>query len=666
MTKANCDVIEVFDEGAQESQNTVKTIPQFLNDEQKAQARENIEAAKQSDLDSEKTARIEGDAQLSRRIEAIAGVGGYLPAYDFGTPTPTQEQLTEYAISQIPNVTDPSEIFNGTRIKNLNNGHTWILTNTPNTTPPVFDWADNGFDEISVATNTELGVVKGSEGLYKGSINAEGEIDINGLPEKLSEIDTKANNDLANTDFITDCVLSAVNGIHEYVSGKSLTIKSGIDILFSQGRKAPRVFNNSRYQKQQDSTIIISGNAGDKVSVFINKADGSVFQTPTSKVYKGTKAPDDYTYFKNLNTNLWQKKGAATIPWTSGFGFSWNLYTGYCFSKAMFNGVLYLVIAGRYQSSFPYRTLATTDGKTATVLNNENWGELVVANGLLYSSTKGVTSDLVSFRAVTLPSTSPSIYGRGNWFYLFSSTDKKFHKTQDFIDYIELTYPTVNNYYPLDFDVDDDGNMIVALGYTQGYTKYVSNSQMSKNGGQSWADLGITGTAVKAANGIWTIGTNTGLLRISSNKGDSWVSKQIAASRVYSIEFGGGEWQAAITTALIITSNDNFTIFSEKNTGFAVGGSPSLTFGNGLFFMTDFSSNLVTGSWTSNSYIAYAQPASPDEIVIVTDILTCEVDSSGSNLINIQPKYPVDLLNMIDLSQIWDRLNKLETAIAQL
>lgn len=104
---------------------------------------------------------------LTLRVDALEGVGGNLNAYDFGTGTPTQEQLTVYAIGQIwPGYTDLSynadnpaqssfkdadgnphtaaEIFNATRVKNLFDNSIFMLTNTQDTEPKVFDWANTG------------------------------------------------------------------------------------------------------------------------------------------------------------------------------------------------------------------------------------------------------------------------------------------------------------------------------------------------------------------------------------------------------------------------------------------------------------------------------------------------------------------------------------------
>jgi hypothetical protein len=115
---------------------------------------------------------------------AAFGRGGPLNAADFGTATPTQEELTKYACEDVFGAggvfewddEDPAkssytiggeahtvgEIFNRTSVRNtfemLN--HRWELVNTPDTDPPCFSWSNTGVDLINIATFTQPGVVK--------------------------------------------------------------------------------------------------------------------------------------------------------------------------------------------------------------------------------------------------------------------------------------------------------------------------------------------------------------------------------------------------------------------------------------------------------------------------------------------------------------------------
>lgn len=139
--------------------------------------------------------------QINDLLTRTEGMGGYLNAYDFETSTPTQEELTQYAIQDIGNISDKSEIYNGTKVKNLFNNDIWVLTNTPasSSSPAVFSWSNQGADAIIADANDYglHGLVTGSYEYLEGSIDVEGHITIRGLKEKLNSIDS-VNNDLQN------------------------------------------------------------------------------------------------------------------------------------------------------------------------------------------------------------------------------------------------------------------------------------------------------------------------------------------------------------------------------------------------------------------------------------------------------------------------------------
>ena len=124
------------------------------------------------------------------------GMGGYLNAYNFGDLSKLieeerQNKLTEYALQQI-GVTERDRIFNGTKIINDFDKHLWILTNTPDSTPAVFEWEDLGVEQkTSIATDSLLGLIKGSTSDLKGRVDVNGEISINGLQEKLDGAENK-------------------------------------------------------------------------------------------------------------------------------------------------------------------------------------------------------------------------------------------------------------------------------------------------------------------------------------------------------------------------------------------------------------------------------------------------------------------------------------------
>ena len=158
-------------------------------------------------LDNDLQAQItSNDADILKNtqdITALKGAGGALNASNFNTATPTQETLTKYAVDQIwPgntnwawNAANPAastftdangvartaaEIFNSTWVNNTYDDHRWQLTNTQNTTPKVFEWADVGRDIVSVATATTAGIVRVGSGSQMVVNPATGDISLDG------------------------------------------------------------------------------------------------------------------------------------------------------------------------------------------------------------------------------------------------------------------------------------------------------------------------------------------------------------------------------------------------------------------------------------------------------------------------------------------------------
>jgi len=121
---------------------------------------------------------------LEDRVHSLEGRGGALQHFDFGTATPTQQALTQYACLHIWGtgtlswtatgtyygnstytqtdgvVRTVTSIFNATWVKNDFDGVEWQLVNTPDTTPKIFEWIDVGQPFISDATTGLAGVVQ--------------------------------------------------------------------------------------------------------------------------------------------------------------------------------------------------------------------------------------------------------------------------------------------------------------------------------------------------------------------------------------------------------------------------------------------------------------------------------------------------------------------------
>jgi hypothetical protein len=64
-------------------------------------------------------------------------------------------------MTQIAGITDPSQIWNGTKVVNEFDHHLWILTNTQDTNPVIFEWTDQGITDIDKFSNGGGGYIIG-------------------------------------------------------------------------------------------------------------------------------------------------------------------------------------------------------------------------------------------------------------------------------------------------------------------------------------------------------------------------------------------------------------------------------------------------------------------------------------------------------------------------
>ena len=178
-----------------------KITPQYIRESNESydnQIKEINNYLDQHDQDIERIDNVNEiqQDQIDDLLTRTQGMGGYLNAYDFETPTPTQEELTQYAIQDIGDISDKSEIYNGTKVKNLYDNHIWVFNDDPELQNP---WSDQGTDAIIADANNDglHGLVTGSYEDLEGFIDIKGHITINGLEDKLNSIDS-TNEDLQN------------------------------------------------------------------------------------------------------------------------------------------------------------------------------------------------------------------------------------------------------------------------------------------------------------------------------------------------------------------------------------------------------------------------------------------------------------------------------------
>jgi hypothetical protein len=131
-------------------------------------------------------------ADLRYDFNSWVGRGGFIDAFDFETATPTQQQLTDYALSQIPTISDPLQIWNNTKVTNLFDGILWVLTNTQNTSPTVFEWTPQGNVELAPFAPDMGGfIVGGNENdppeVVRPLLNGKGKINLEAIMELVEE-----------------------------------------------------------------------------------------------------------------------------------------------------------------------------------------------------------------------------------------------------------------------------------------------------------------------------------------------------------------------------------------------------------------------------------------------------------------------------------------------
>lgn len=130
--------------------------------------------------------------KVDSALKKLNTVNGYVASNNFKTDKPSQDQLTDFAInclSTSENKITKDLIPNGTKIKNTYNQHIWILNRINNSGLTTIKWEDFGSDNICVASNDGVhGLVTGSQNRFRGYVDINGVISINGLEEELNSI----------------------------------------------------------------------------------------------------------------------------------------------------------------------------------------------------------------------------------------------------------------------------------------------------------------------------------------------------------------------------------------------------------------------------------------------------------------------------------------------
>ena len=130
--------------------------------------------------------------KLDKILAKINNVNGYIAANNFKKADPSQEQLSQFAVSCLSTSGINFEYIDipaGTKIKNLFNNHIWILNRISKDGLTSTKWEDFGSDNICIANNHGIhGLVTGSQNRLEGYIDINGTISINGLHEELTNL----------------------------------------------------------------------------------------------------------------------------------------------------------------------------------------------------------------------------------------------------------------------------------------------------------------------------------------------------------------------------------------------------------------------------------------------------------------------------------------------
>jgi len=143
-------------------------------------------------IENESQQRQQVDQKFQNELNAKTGNGGRLNAYDFGkildpNNPDDQQLLTDYAITQIPSISDPLEIWNSTSVKNSFNGNVFILNNTQDTEPPIFEWSDDGPSMLKPFATNIGGFIVGGDPIEDGpeyiqaTLNGKGKINLDAI-----------------------------------------------------------------------------------------------------------------------------------------------------------------------------------------------------------------------------------------------------------------------------------------------------------------------------------------------------------------------------------------------------------------------------------------------------------------------------------------------------
>lgn len=157
----------------------------------------------------------------------------------------------------------------------------------------------NGLDESKEYTKTEVTKLESK------------------LDEKVTEInESNALKDLSNTNFTTNCILEAPNGIASY-ENTTITVKEGLRVLISNGRNSDNTLKNTEYKVDKD--IQYTPNMAEEEKELFLSSNGTISSYNKTAVFITTQQPTinltEGAWYNPLD-NVWKVTTNTGTTWT--------------------------------------------------------------------------------------------------------------------------------------------------------------------------------------------------------------------------------------------------------------------------------------------------------------------------------------------------------------
>lgn len=410
-------------------------------------------------------------SNLDTRLNALEGQGGPVGSYDFGKSFPNILDATDTQLVagvMVDNIwaghtpivwTTPianstftdgdgvdrtvGEIFNGTWIINSYDGTRIVLTNTPNTTPPIFSYQNVGVYSVGFANATTAGIVRVGTGsdmtvdqitgdisidntkgysifhrlisLFTSAEKTQIRSDLNAASRDMDDLSATGQNIANWSSNVSNCITNITQDIKLELdtATHSIILKAGSKVYVPNG-----VDTFDTITIASDLTLSPVGSATFSQLLYVTN-DGTALATGASSV-SGTSVPASYSgFYWNVSTNKINSYNSGTvgpqhslpiaqIHRTSG---NWDsieiVFNGFGYmgsTSFVLPGVSVLIPDGRnddgtLKSTHFTTTAVSTNTETGTgqfdFLINDS-GQLVNSVQRMYDATRNIMYGVVS------------------------------------------------------------------------------------------------------------------------------------------------------------------------------------------------------------------------------------------------------------------------------